>query len=97
MPKQNAFRVREALELIKRLEDELDRERKGFIFYRDFKKYIAKRFGSDKTTIRKYLDILELFEFAHRDPIDYEIIKITYKNSPEYKNLTENKLDKWGD
>jgi len=88
-----------SIKLVTILERLFDPERRGYIFFHEYKSYIYRTFGTDKTTVRKYLDILETFGLAKRDKLDYERINLTYRDSNDYKMFAEeiegDGLKKW--
>ena len=81
------FRIREAIQLIKNIEAQYDPDQKGYVLYSDFKRFIVRNYGSDRSTISKYRDILILFKFIKLDQLDPEIVRITYRDSQEYKDI----------
>ncbi len=88
---QAAFRVNDAIELTLVLARNPD----GYVFFNGkeipyiwietFRRHIYGRFGSDKSTIRKYKQMLEDLGLL-RDNMDIGRLEFIYENSPVYQD-----------
>jgi hypothetical protein len=79
-----AFRINEAVVMVRDLARLYDKYDTGRIWYSEFKKYIIERHGADDKTIRMYYNALNLFGFAKRDTYDPDLLLLTYKTAPDY-------------
>lgn len=90
MARSAAFRVNDAIEMTL----ELARSPDGYVFFNGkeipyiwietFRRYVVTHYGSDKSTIRKYKQVLEDFSLM-RDNMDIGRLEFTYENSPTYQ------------
>jgi len=90
MPIKSAFTVSDAIRLVEDLAKKYDPHDLGQINYSDFKRHIITNHGSDKKTIAKYREVLELFGLARVDEYGAGIMFLTYKNSEDYKKYKSN-------
>lgn len=85
MPVKSAFTINNAIKLAEELARLYDPNNTGQINYTDFKRYIITNHGSDKKTISKYREVLELFNLAKIDEYGAGIMYLTHKNSADYQ------------
>ena len=81
--------LQDAIEIVKDIEAFYDPDHQGYITYEDFKRYIRRHKGMDRSTVYNYKALLESFNLLKEDEYGAGLLYLTYKTSVDYMRYIE--------